>query len=169
MGLPLCRTECSGEKPGRLRTASRPESPPECFGTQQFRGLLSLIIVISVVAHRRRNDRMSPDEFTCRNGTPAARRGRKATGLPAMGRLPGYRTGSLSSSRHGVCGGASLEEFLAMKVWCGHGQAGRVPAPAPFIANGSKGGRHQKNETGMFRWGNGGGYGRPLFYGGNHS
>src|SRR5262245_14773960 len=103
MGLPLKQAESSQRAGYDLRGASRRDKRGKHSGGQPPAPLLSPIIVTTVVAERRRDGRMFPDQTSvCRNGTPAARRGRKATGLPAMGRLPGYRTGSLSRNRHGV-------------------------------------------------------------------
>ena len=51
-----------------------------------------------------------------------------------------------------------------MKDRRGHDFVDCAAAPASVVANESKGGRQQKNKMRMFRWGMGGGYGRPHFY-----
>ena len=45
----------------------------------------------------------------------------------------------------------------------GHDSVRRSTAFVAVIATGSKGGRRQKNKMEVFRWGIGGGYGRPFF------
>jgi len=80
-----------------------------------------------------------------------------------MGRPPGYRTGSLSSNRHGVCGIDAFKGFNAVMSMCGQGMPGRTQARARVIATGSKGGKLDKNDMRRSAGVMGGGTSRPLF------
>ena len=99
-----------------------------------------------------------------RNGTPAARRGRKAADLPAMGRLPGYRTGSLSRNRHW-----SLRHCFIRWNPCsdGHSRPHRRDRPtrlAPSLGPDRRGGGNTKTrlECSAGEWG--AALAAPLFY-----
>jgi len=96
MGLPLYRPESSYVLQDKLRTASRRGKQRE---TVEFAGSRALIVP-DYCDIRCRTAATECYDCSRRNGTPAARRGRKAADLPARGRLPGYRTGELSSNRH---------------------------------------------------------------------
>ena len=96
MGLPLYRPESSYVRQDKLRPASRGDKRRE---TAEISGSRDPA-VLGYCDIRCRLSATECYDYYRRNGTPAARRGRKAADLPAMGRLPGYRTGSLSRNRH---------------------------------------------------------------------
>jgi hypothetical protein len=64
---------------------------------------------------------------------------------------------------HGLCAIGSIERITAVTDRCGHSLVVRQRAFLAVAALGTKGGRRQKNKIRMFRWGMGGGYGRPFF------
>jgi hypothetical protein len=80
-----------------------------------------------------------------------------------MGRRPGYRTGPLSSNRHGVCGTDATRDFQAVTLIGGQATPGRTQAHARVIATGSKGGKLDKNDMRCSAGVMGGGASRPLF------
>ena len=96
MGLPLYRPESSYVRQDKLRPASRSDKRRESVEFSESR----TPAVLDYCDNRCRSTATECYDCSRRNGTPAARRGRKAADLPAMGRLPGYRTGSLSRNRH---------------------------------------------------------------------
>ena len=64
----------------------------------------------------------------------------------------------------GACDIGLFPGIHAVTLGRGHIAVDRHTAYGAVAAARSKGGRQQKNKTGLFRWGMGGGVSRPLFY-----
>src|SRR5687768_6278932 len=96
-----------------------------------------------------------PTDIVCRNGTPAARRGRKATGLPAMGDCRVTESASLSRNRHqGACGIAQIRGILAVTDPCGRGHCRGHATLCAAIAVMTEGGESLEQEDWMTPLGN---------------